>query len=63
MPFVFRPPQIRQYANLDAYNKEALKDGVISSIAVDLYLQALSPSISDPERKFELVTFGNIDLM
>jgi len=58
---VFRPPHIRQYANLDAYNEESLKDGAISSVAIDLYLQALAPSISDPERKFELVPYGNID--
>ena len=59
-PFVFRPPQIRQYANLDAYNEESLKDGAVSSVAVDLMLQALSPSISDPERKFELIPYANI---
>jgi len=61
LPFVFRPPQIRQAVNLDAYNENSLKDGAISSVAVDLFLQVLSPSISDPERKFELVPFGNID--
>ena len=61
LPFVFRPPQIRQSANFDAYNEESLKDGAVSTVAVDLYLQALTPSISDPERKFELVPFGNIN--
>jgi hypothetical protein len=61
LPFVFRPPQIRQVANLDAYNADSLKDGAISSVALDLLLQVLSPSISDPERKFELVPYGNID--
>lgn len=61
LPFVFRPPQIRETANLNAYNKESLKDGAISSVALDLYLEVLSPSISDPDRKFELVPYHNID--
>jgi len=61
LPFVFRPPQVRQAANLNAYNAESLKDGAISSVAIDLYLQILSPSVSDPERNFQIVPFGNID--
>jgi hypothetical protein len=61
LPFVFRPPQIRQSANLDAYNEESLKDGAVNAVAVDLFLQALSPSISDPERKFELIPFSSIN--
>jgi hypothetical protein len=60
LPFVFRPPQIRQEANLNAYNEASLEDGTISSVAIDLYLQVLAPSIADPERKFELVPYANL---